>query len=222
MEFGYVLINVLGAAMVITSLLILFAKTPKSSAVIYCVQAIMLVALFFTMAATVGSTELYEWGVTSIFTKVIFVPLVVFLLVRQLRREGWTPKDDAPSSFKPWMAVLVTVAILAGTYAVTMEITLPQAQDVKPLLAAAMGIFFIGVMGVISYRSLFKQIFCYCIMENSAHMTMAVLAPQAQSLMESGVATDAIFGTIIFAVLIYRIYKQRKTLDAKDMEELRG
>ncbi|MCD8316036.1 MAG: hydrogenase 4 membrane subunit [Eggerthellaceae bacterium] len=222
MSIGYIAINILGALMVITSLVILFMKTPGKSAVAYAVQAAILVALLFTMGAITDSPELYEWGTTAIFTKIILIPVVVYLLLRQLKKSGWSDSSDAPLTVKPWIIILVTIAIIVLNFFVVWAIEMPEAQNVKPLLAMSMSIFFIGILGVLSWRNLFKQIFCYCIMENSAHMAMAVLSPTAPSLMESGVATDAVFGTIIFAILIYRIYKAHKSLDADDLEELKG
>ena len=222
MLVGYVFLYILGGLMIVTSLLILIAKSPRTSAVFYAIQAALLVVLLFTMAMTVGSDELWEWGITAVFTKIVFVPLVIFLLVHYLKKIGWDTSADAPAVLKPWWVVLIALVIVGLNFLVTFEVRMPDGSDIKPVLAMGMSIFFIGVLGVVCYRNLAKLIFAYCIMENSAHMTMAVLSPTAPTLMESGVATDAVFGTIIFAILVYRIYKANRSLDSRDLEELKG
>ena len=82
--------------------------------------------------------------------------------------------------------------------------------------------FFVGLTCIVIQRSIFKQIFGYCLMENGSHVTLALLAPQAPELVEIGVATDAIFAVIILAVLVWRMARYAHTLDAGDLCELKG
>ena len=59
-------------------------------------------------------------------------------------------------------------------------------------------------------------------MENGAHVTLALLAPQAPELVEIGITTDALFAVIILLVVAGRVYKQFNSLDADKLTELKG
>ena len=80
----------------------------------------------------------------------------------------------------------------------------------------------IGVMCIVVQRNIIKQIFGYCLMENGAHMTLALLANQAPHLVEIGISTDAIFAGIIMVYMVRRIFTTMNTLRAHDLSALKG
>ena len=59
-------------------------------------------------------------------------------------------------------------------------------------------------------------------MENGSHVTLALLAPSAPGLVETGVATDAVFAVVIMAIVASRIYRMCLTLDAQELTKLKG
>lgn len=44
----------------------------------------------------------------------------------------------------------------------------------------------IGLLCIVTQRNILKQVFGYCLMENGAHLTLALLAPRAPELVEIG------------------------------------
>ena len=193
--FGYPLVNVLGACLIITSMLVVLARTGRAAAWLYSLQSLVLVAVLASLGAVTGSVELFTWSATAFATKVVLVPMKSVALV----------------------AVEVFVCFVAVS-----GIDLPTAAEVRPTLAVSLAHFFIGLTCIVIQRSIFKQIFGYCLMENGSHVTLALLAPQAPELVEIGVATDAIFAVIILAVLVWRMARYARTLDADDLCELKG
>ena len=59
-------------------------------------------------------------------------------------------------------------------------------------------------------------------MENGSHVTLALLAPTAPEIVETGIATDAIFAVIIMSVVVLKIWKKYQSLDSRDLNELKG
>ena len=217
--FGYPLVNVLGACLIITSMLVVLARTGRAAAWLYSLQSLVLVAVLASLGAVTGSVELFTWSATAFATKVVLVPAILLFTLKKI---GDDARTDLPPKLNPMQSVaLVAVEVFVGFVAVS-GIDLPTAAEVRPTLAVSLAHFFIGLTCIVIQRSIFKQIFGYCLMENGSHVTLALLAPQAPELVEIGVATDAIFAVIILAVLVWRMARYARTLDADDLCELKG
>ena len=218
MESGYMLVNLLGCVLVVTSTLVVLSRKLRTAAYMYAVQSLVLVSMFLTLAVTTGSTDLYLWSASAFVTKVLLVPGIMLYTLRKID----APDDVAPSSLTPVKCVLLVIAELIVCYLAVMSISLPTAAEVRPALAISLAHFFIGLTCIVSQRNIMKQIFGYCLMENGSHVTLALLAPEAPGLVETGIATDAVFAVIIMAIVAYRIYKVSGTLDAQELTNLKG
>ena len=212
---GYVIVNVLGALLIVTSLSVMLTKSPKTSAFEYGAQSIVLVAIFITLGIITGSGSLFTWAGTATLTKVIFVPAVMLYTYKLMG----SPDNDTPSAVSPVASIALVAVELLACFVAVSGINLPTAAEVKPALAVSLAHFFIGLTCIVTQRNILKQVFGYCLMENGSHVTLALLAPEAPELVEVGIATDAV---IIMCIVAYRIYKVKATLDANELAELKG
>ena len=217
--FGYPLVNVLGACLIITSMLVVLARTGRAAAWLYSLQALVLVAVLASLGVVTGSTELFTWSATAFATKVVLVPAILLFTLKKI---GDDARTDLPPKLNPMKSVALVAVEVFVCFVAVSGIDLPTAAEVRPTLAVSLAHFFIGLTCIVIQRSIFKQIFGYCLMENGSHVTLALLAPQAPELVEIGVATDAIFAVIILAVLVWRMARYARTLDADDLCELKG
>lgn len=217
--FGYPLVNVLGACLIITSMLVVLARTGRAAAWLYSLQSLVLVAVLASLGAVTGSVELFTWSATAFATKVVLVPAI---LLYALKKIGDDAQADLPPKLNPMKSVALVAVEVFVCFVAVSGIDLPTAAEVKPTLAVSLAHFFIGLTCIVTQRSIFKQIFGYCLMENGSHVSLALLAPEAPELVEIGVATDAIFAVIILAVLVVRMARYAHTLDADDLCELKG
>ena len=215
---GYVIVNVLGALLIVTSLSVMLTKSPKTSAFEYGAQSIVLVAIFITLGIITGSGSLFTWAGTATLTKVIFVPAVMLYTYKLMG----SPDNDTPSAVSPVASIALVAVELLACFVAVSGIDLPTAAEVKPALAVSLAHFFIGLTCIVTQRNILKQVFGYCLMENGSHVTLALLAPEAPELVEVGIATDAVFAVIIMCIVAYRIYKVKATLDANELAELKG
>ena len=92
----------------------------------------------------------------------------------------------------------------------------------KPALAVSLALFLLGLVGIVSQRYILKQVFGYCLMENGAHLTLALMASKAPELVEIGIATDAVFAVLIMALLARKIHRTMQTLDVRQLTALKG
>lgn len=217
--FGYPLVNVLGACLIITSMMVVLARTGRAAAFLYSLQSLVLVGVLASLGAVTGSTELFTWSATAFATKVVLVPAILLFTLKKI---GDDAEADLPPKLNPMKSVALVAVEVFVCFVAVSGIDLPTAAAVKPALAVSLAHFFIGLTCIVIQRSIFKQIFGYCLMENGSHVTLALLAPQAPELVEIGVATDAIFAVIILAVLVWRMARYAHTLDADDLCELKG
>ena len=217
--FGYPLVNVLGACLIITSMLVVLARTGRAAAWLYSLQSLVLVAVLASLGAVTGSVELFTWSATAFATKVVLVPAILLFTLKKI---GDDARTDLPPKLNPMKSVALVAVEVFVCFVAVSGIDLPTAAEVRPTLAVSLVHFFIVLTCIVIQRSIFKQIFGYCLMENGSHVTLALLAPQAPELVEIGVATDAIFAVIILAVLVWRMARYARTLDADDLCELKG
>lgn len=216
---GYLIVNLLGCLLVITSTLVVLAKKLKTAAYMYALQSLVLVSMFLTLAITTGSTDLYIWSASAFVTKVILVPCIMLYAIKKLGDDG---DKEIESKLSPVGCVILVVCELIVCYLAVMNITLPTAAEVHPALAISLAHFFIGLTCIVSQRNIMKQIFGYCLMENGSHVTLALLAPEAPGLVETGIATDAVFAVIIMVMIALKIHRVNETLDAHDLMNLKG
>lgn len=210
------LINGLAGLLVLTSLGVIVAKTAKKSAALYSLQSLVLVLLFVALAHEMQAHELYLWAAGALLTKVIAVPLILRFSLRKL------DESQIPAGMNAAWLIPITAVIVCLCYFAVSPLDVPLAESLKPALSVSLGHFLLGLLCIVSQRNIVKQVFGYCLMENGAHLTLALLAYNAPELVEIGIATDAIFAVIIMVVLVNKIYRTFNSLDAKQLMSLKG
>ena len=210
------MINTLAGLLILTSLAVIAAKTSRKSAALYALQSLVLVGLFVYLANEMQAHELYMWSISAFVTKVILVPAILFYAAKKV------DESAVENPFNSAWLIPIAAAIVVVCYMATNAVTLPLAEHLKPALSVSLSHFLLGLTCIVTQRSILKQVFGYCLMENGSHLTLALLANKAPELVEIGIATDALFAVIIMVVLVMKIYRTLHTLDAKQLMELRG
>ena len=214
---GTLIVNNLAGLLIVSSLLVIGARQPKNSALFYALQSMILVLMFIALAFTMHAEELFLWSGTAFVTKVLLVPYIMYKALGKLQ----DPKADTPV-IGLGLLILIAAVIIVLSYLVVDSVQLPMVAELKPALSVSLSHFFLGLLCIVSQRNILKQIFGYCLMENGAHLTLALMAYKAPELVEIGVATDAIFAVIIMSVMARKIYHTLKTLDVRQLTALKG
>lgn len=217
MMTGTLIVNNLAGLLIVSSLLVIGAKRPKNAALFYALQSLVLVLTFIALACTMKAEELYWWSGTAFITKVLLVPWIMYKALGKLQ----DPQADTPV-IGLGLLILIAAVIIVLSYLVVDAVRLPMVEALKPALSVSLSHFFLGLLCIVSQRNILKQIFGYCLMENGAHLTLALMAYKAPELVEVGIATDAIFAVIIMSFMARRIYHTLKTLDVRQLTALKG
>lgn len=211
-------IEILAISMIVTSLAVFGLRSLRASVLIYAVQTMLLVALFFILSSKFNAPELSNWAIVAIVTKVIFVPTFMLYLIKKL---GIVSEDEPVGGFfvSPVIAMGFSLAIAMSIHGIFLEFSLIKE---KLVLIAATTIFMMGIFGFMFRNSFIKQILSYCLFENGIHISLALMAYNSHELVELGILTDAIFAVIIMSILAVRFYKAYDSLDTSKASNLRG
>jgi hydrogenase-4 component E len=215
---GLQIVNGLSGLLIVTSLLVVVARRPTTSAKFYALQSLVLVAVFVALAEQNSSPQLYEWAAVAFVTKVVLVPLIIGRTFGRL-------SDDRLGSgerISPALTVVLAAVVVLLCTLIISHVTLPTAIGLKPALAISLAHFFFGLACIVTQRSILKQVFGYCLMENGSHLTLALLAGNAPELVEIGITTDAMFAVVIMVILAKQINRKLATLDADQLTTLKG
>ena len=211
-------IDILAICMIVTSLAVFGLRNLKLSIGIYAIQTLLLVSIFFMLYSNFNAPQLRIWAIVAFFTKVIFVPGILFWLVKKL---DVISEDEPVGGFfvSPVIAMGFSLAIAMTINPILLEFSLIQERIV---LIAAVTVFMMGIFGFMLRNSFIKQILAYCLFENGIHLSLALMAYNSHELVELGILTDAIFAVIIMSVLAVRFYKAYDGLDPSKASNLRG
>ena len=204
--------------MIVTSLAVFGLRNLKLSIGIYAIQTLLLVSIFFMLYSSFNAPQLRIWAIVAFFTKVIFVPGILFWLVKKL---DVISEDEPVGGFfvSPVIAMGFSLAIAMTINPILLKFSLIQERIV---LIAAVTVFMMGIFGFMLRNSFIKQILAYCLFENGIHLSLALMAYNSHELVELGILTDAIFAVIIMSVLAVRFYKAYDGLDTSKASNLRG
>ena len=204
--------------MIITSLAVFGLRNLKLSIGIYAIQTLLLVSIFFMLYSNFNAPQLRIWAIVAFFTKVIFVPGILFWLVKKL---DVISEDEPVGGFfvSPVIAMGFSLAIAMTINPILLKFSLIQERIV---LIAAVTVFMMGIFGFMLRNSFIKQILAYCLFENGIHLSLALMAYNSHELVELGILTDAIFAVIIMSILAVRFYKAYDGLDTSKASNLRG
>ena len=211
-------LDILAICMIVTSLAVFGLRSLKLSIIAYAIETLLLVSIFFLLCEKFNAEQLKTWAIVAFFTKVLFVPGILFWLIKKL---GVVSEDEPVGGFfvSPVIAMGFSLALSMSIHPIFLKFSLIKEEI---MLIAAGTVFMMGIFGFMLRNSFIKQILAYCLFENGIHLSLALMAYNSHELVELGILTDAIFAVIIMSVLAIRFYKAYDSLDTSKASNLRG
>ncbi len=211
-------LDILAICMIVTSLAVFGLRSLKLSIIAYAIETLLLVSIFFLLSEKFNAEQLKTWAIVAFFTKVLFVPGILFWLIKKL---GVVSEDEPVGGFfvSPVIAMGFSLALSMSIHPIFLKFSLIKEEI---MLIAAGTVFMMGIFGFMLRNSFIKQILSYCLFENGIHLSLALMAYNSHELVELGILTDAIFAVIIMSVLAIRFYKAYDSLDTSKASNLRG
>ena len=211
-------LDILAICMIVTSLAVFGLRSLKLSIIAYAIETLLLVSIFFLLSEKFNAEQLKTWAIVAFFTKVLFVPGILFWLIKKL---GVVSENEPVGGFfvSPVIAMGFSLALSMSIHPIFLKFSLIKEEI---MLIAAGTVFMMGIFGFMLRNSFIKQILAYCLFENGIHLSLALMAYNSHELVELGILTDAIFAVIIMSILAVRFYKAYDGLDTSKASNLRG
>ena len=204
------------------SLLAAELRNLKLSVVAITIQSLFLAGILVTFANIADNPSLYWWSLTALITKVIIIPYLLWLYIRQL------PTAET----RPWLGTVPSVAVMFilvvifyGFFHTNVEFLAPTMQAaVEPArsnLALALTICVLGLWVLLVRRDAAKAVIGLVLLENGVHLSLVTLAPTLPETTIIGIVTNVIITVWLLLYLAGRIFRALGTTDTAMLSELK-
>lgn len=186
------------------------------------IQSLTLAGILATYASISGNPTLYLWSLTALITKVILIPYLLWLYVRQL------PTAET----RPWLntglsvAVMLILAVVFYSFLHTnVEFIAPTLQaSMEPArsnLALSLTICTLGLWVLVVRKDAVKAVIGLVLLENGVHLSLVTLAPTLPETTILGIVSNVIITVWLLVYLAGRIYQTFGTTDTSTLSELK-
>jgi hydrogenase-4 component E len=210
------LIDLLGALLLFTMLLILASGQLFRAIYAVAAQAVFLGVAGAVLAAATGNVHLWIIAGITIAAKALFLP---WLLIRVVRRV------QISREIEPVIPTHVTLALAAAIVVLAFHLNASLGQVRQAITGNALPVgvtlILIGVLVMASRRKALVQMVGLFASENGIFFTAMAVSQGMPLIIEIGVILDVVLGALVMGILVLRV---RSSVDADiaDLESLRG
>jgi hydrogenase-4 component E len=209
-------IDVLGALLLFTMLLILAAGQLYRAIYAVAAQAVFLGVAGAVLAAATGNPDLWIIAGVTIVVKAILLPWLLVRVVRRVR---------IPREIEPVIPTAVTLVLGAAVVVLAfhLDASLGPVRQAVTGNALPVGVTLIlaGVLVMASRRKALVQMVGLFASENGIFFTAMAVSQGMPLIIEIGVILDVVLGALVMGILVLRV---RTSVDADiaDLESLKG
>ncbi len=215
-ELATRLIDVLGALLLFTMLLILGSGQLFRAIYAVALQAVFLGFAGAVLGAATGNPDLWVIAGITIVVKAVVLPWLLIWVVRrvQIARE-----------IEPVIPTSVTLAIAAGIVVLAFHLNASLGNVRQAItgnaLPVGVALILMGVLVMASQRKALTQIVGLFASENGIFFTAMAVSQGMPLIIEIGVILDVVLGALVMGVLVLRVRSSVDT-DIADLESLKG
>jgi hydrogenase-4 component E len=215
-ELATRLIDVLGALLLFTMLLILAAGQIFRAVWAVAAQAVFLGLAGAVLGAATGNPDLWIIAGITIVVKAVFLPWLLLRVVRRVR---------IPREIEPVIPTSVTLVVGAAIVVLAFHLDAslgPVRQAVTGnALPVGVTLILVGVLVMATRRKALVQMVGLFASENGIFFTAMAVSQGMPLIIEIGVILDVVLGALVMGILVLRV---RSSVDADiaDLESLKG
>jgi len=215
-ELATRLIDVLGALLLFTMLLILAAGQLFRAIYAVAAQAVFLGIAGAVLGAATGNADLWVIAGITIVVKAVLLPWLLVWVVRRIQ---------IPREIEPVIPVSVTLALAAGIVVLAFYLSATLGSVRQAITGNAMpvgvSLILIGVLVMASRRKALVQMVGLFASENGIFFTAMAVSQGMPLIIEIGVILDVVLGALVMGILVLRVRSSVDT-DIADLESLKG
>ncbi len=221
MHYSPILTMTLGA--LLTGVLAAEVRNLRVSTWAYLVHSLFLAATIAVFGSVTNTPRLYWWVLSTVLSKVIFIPLVLRWYTIKYPATELRPILGFRVSLIVMSVVLLACFKLVHTYidfvAPTEAATLEPARS---SLAVAFTVFALGLYILVTRRDAIKNVIGICLLENGAHLSLVVLAPTMPETALLGITSSIVLSAWMLIYVTGGVYEVYGGPDTFKLSKLRG
>ena len=120
-------LDTLAICMIVTSLAVFGLRNLKLSVIVYAIQTLLLVSIFFLLSKKFDAEQLSMWAIVAFFTKVILVPGILLWLIKKL---NVVSEDEPVGGFfvSPIIAMGFSLALSMSIHPIFLKFSLIKEE----------------------------------------------------------------------------------------------
>ena len=210
------LINVLGALLLFTMLLILASGQLYRAIYAVAAQAVLLGIAGGVLGAATGNIDLWVIAGITIVVKAILLP---WLLIRVVKR------INIGRDIEPVIPINVTLLFAAGIVVLAFHLSASLGSVRQAItgnaLPVGIALILLGVLVMASRRKALVQMVGLFASENGIFFTAMAISQGMPLIIEIGVILDVVLGALVMGIFVLRVRSSVDT-DIADLESLKG
>jgi hydrogenase-4 component E len=210
------LIDVLGALLLFSTLLILAAGQLFRAIYAVAVQSVFLAIAGAVLGAATGNPDLWIIAGITIVVKAVLLPWLLIWVVRRIQ---------IPREIESVIPINATLGLAAGIVVLAFRLSAslgPVRQAITGnALPVGIAVILLGVLVMASRRRALVQMVGLFAMENGIFFTAMAVSQGMPLIIEVGVILDVVLGALVMGILVLRVRSSVDT-DIADLESLRG
>jgi hydrogenase-4 component E len=216
-ELATRLIDILGALLLFTMLVILGSAQLLRAIYAVAAQAVFLGIAGAVLGAATGNPDLWIIAAVTIVVKAGFLPWLLLRVVRKLRIQR---------DIEAVVPVTITLVAAAGIVVLAFHLAAslgPVQQAITGnALPVGIALILIGVLVMASRRKALTQMVGLFASENGIFFTAMAVSQGMPLIIEIGVILDVVLGALVMGILVLRVRSSVEDVDIADLESLRG
>ena len=210
------LIDVLGALLLFSTLLILAAGQLFRAIYAVAVQSVFLAIAGAVLGAATGNPDLWIIAGITIVVKAVLLPWLLIWVVRRIQ---------IPREIESVIPINATLGLAAGIVVLAFRLNAslgPVRQAITGnALPVGIAVILLGVLVMASRRKALVQMVGLFAMENGIFFTAMAVSQGMPLIIEVCVILDVVLGALVMGILVLRVRSSVDT-DIADLESLRG
>jgi hydrogenase-4 component E len=215
-ELATRLIDLLGALLLFTTLLILASGQLFRAIYAVAAQSVFLGVAGAVLGAATGNTDLWVIAGITIIIKAIALPWLLIWVVKriQIGRE-----------IEPVLPITLTLGLAAGIVVLSFNLSAslgPVRQAITGnALPVGVSLTLLGVLVMASRKKALVQMIGLFTSENGIFFTAIAISRGMPLIIEIGIILDVVLGALVMGILVLRVRSSVDT-DIADLETLKG
>jgi len=210
------LINVLGALLLFTMLLILASGQLYRAIYAVAAQAVLLGVAGGVLGAATGNIDLWVIAGITIVVKAILLPWVLIGVVKRI---------NIGREIEPVIPINVTLLFAAGIVVLAFHLSASLGSVRQAItgnaLPVGIALILLGVLVMASRRKALVQMVGLFASENGIFFTAMAISQGMPLIIEIGVILDVVLGALVMGIFVLRVRSSVDT-DIADLESLKG